>query len=117
MQAERRKSWVVMRFHRRARYDRPSSMSKDGAYLEADNWDDFGYKTLWTLFVVRDGQVHEIGGVKIADRTGSAKPTLPERFPRLTDEYFSLGQDEDYYERLNALGAQDRSEILTNLND
>lgn len=106
-----------MRFQTCTKSDRPTSKSPDGVYLEADAWDDYGYKTLWTLLVVKDGRVEEVGGVKIGDQFDSRRPDLPSEFSELSDVYFSLGQDEDYYERLNTLGSAERADILGCLND
>jgi predicted ATPase len=106
-----------MRFETRRARSRPRQGGPDGAYLEADNWDDFGYKTLWTLWVVTRGEVHEVGGVKIADVEDTSRPPVPDEFTQLSDGFFSLGQDEDYYDNLNKLGAKVRREVLIALND
>lgn len=106
-----------MRFRTRIARDKPRSTDPDGAYLEANNWDDFTYKTLWTLWVVRGSEVHEIGGVKIGDHEDSRRPSVPDTFAALPDSYFSLGQDEDYYDNLNQLGEKARRDVLTALND
>src|SRR5665647_312109 len=106
-----------MRFRTRAPRGQPSRTAPDGAYLEADNWDDFGYKTLWTLWVVNGDEVHEIGGVKIADYEDNTRPAVPDAFGRLPSQLFSLGQDEDYYDNLNRLVPALRAEVLTGLND
>lgn len=101
-----------------ARFHPPSSSSTDGVYLVADNWDDYGWKTMWTLWVVRSGDAREIGNVKIGDTSEDDRPAVPDRFSELSSEFFSLGQDEDYYDRLNQLGDPDlRFQILTALRD
>lgn len=104
-------------FWRRGRFDPPSEGAEDGAYLQRDNWNDYGYKTLWTLFVVRHGAVHEIGAVKIGERTAGDSDELPNRFSALKSNYFSLGQDVEYYERLNKFGPSTRRRVLEGLND
>ena len=107
-----------MQFSIRSRFDRPSSSSPEGVYLEADSWDDFGYKTLWALWIVRDDRVHEIGGVKIGHTTDQARPDVPKLFSQLPEGFFSLGQDEEYYDKLNQLDDPSlRQEILTSLRD
>jgi predicted ATPase len=99
----------------------PPSSPGDRAYLRTDNWDDYSYKTLYGLvYVGSDGESHDIGGVKIARfGIGSERghPALPERFETLPDDYFSLGQDDTYYSRLNDLGAEIRDSILAALRD
>lgn len=74
------------------------------AYLEYDNWDDFGYKTLFSLVVFDDlGNQHHIGNLKIGfigqqegktidGLRGFAGNALP-------DNFYSLGQDSDYYQK------------------
>jgi len=90
-------------------------------YLSTDNWDDYGYKTLYHLtYVGVNGDQHDVGGVKIARfGMGSKKgrPALPERFETLPDEHFSLGQDEAYYSTLNGLGDDTRDSVLSGLRD
>ncbi len=106
-----------MRFFTRDPYERPSGSSTPGAYLEANGWNDYGFVTLWTLYVVADRTVHEIGGVKIGDRLESPEPPVPSEFDTLPAQFFSLGQDEDYYDQLNELGAKTREEVLRGLHD
>lgn len=106
-----------MKFHLQSVYGKPNISAADGAYLEANTWNDYGFKTLWTLYVVEGKKVREIGGVKIGDVENTKTPDLPERFSGLSEQFFSLGQDEDYYERLNQLGPQTRKTVLEALRD
>ncbi|MEU2043276.1 AAA family ATPase [Nocardia niwae] len=107
-----------MEFATLRRFSRPTPLSADGAYLEPDNWDDYGWKTLWTLWIVRGTDVHEIGGVKIGDTSEMSRPDVPTRFSELPSEFFSLGQGEEYYDNLNQLGDPEmRQEILKGLRD
>lgn len=91
------------------------------AVLETNNWDDYTYKTSFTLhYLDDDGASHNIGAVKIAhfDMDATAKRTvLPDEFLRLDAEYFSLGQDVSYYERLSELGEEVRDSVLLALRD
>lgn len=98
------------------------------AYLVPDGWDDwFSFRTMFSLVVFDgSGQRHDIGSVKIGERglvadratsPGRRAPTLPERFNHLEDHHFSLGQSDDYYESLNALGPENRDVILRALQD
>src|SRR5690606_3348783 len=48
---------------------------------------------------------------------GWTRDKLPAAFPALSDEWFSLGQDVDYYERAAQLPAEVRDFILRGLND
>lgn len=92
------------------------------AYLLTDNWDDwFKFSTLYTLVIYdEDGDRHSIGGVKIgqfAMAEDQRRPNLPERFDALDDRFFSLGQDDTYYDALNELGAGTRDRVLRALRD
>ncbi|GAT04186.1 phage phiHau3 resistance protein [Mycolicibacterium fortuitum subsp. acetamidolyticum] len=60
-----------MIFQTLPRFNRPDSSSPDGAYLEADSWNDYGFRTLWTLLYLKGGHVTEIGAVKIGDIASS----------------------------------------------
>lgn len=92
------------------------------AYLLTDNWDDwFKFSTLYTLVIFdEDGNRHSIGGVKIgqfAMQEDQRRAQLPEEFDTLDDRFFSLGQDDSYYDALNALGAATRERVLRALRD
>ena len=92
------------------------------ALLIVDEWNDwFTYETLYVLIVFdAQGQQHRAGGVKIGQMgmaDGQRRPNLPESFDRLGGEFFSLGQDESYYETLNELGPELRDQILRGLSD
>jgi predicted ATPase len=45
------------------------------------------------------------------------RPNLPDYFETLDDNFFSLGQDVSYYERLNSISIDFRDEVLNALND
>jgi len=92
------------------------------ALLIPDNWDDwFKYNTLYTLYVVdAEGERHSIGGAKIgqfAMEFGPRRAAVPETFDELDERFFSLGQDDSYYENLNALGPELRDIVLRGLRD
>ncbi|MEU4791395.1 AAA family ATPase [Micromonospora tulbaghiae] len=92
------------------------------AFLVSDNWNDwFRYwTTYWLYFTTSEGVTVHIGQVKIGQYGMSPErsiPQLPDHFERLGDEFFSLGQDDSYYEELNRLGAGERDQLLTALRD
>jgi hypothetical protein len=109
---------------------RGSQQLADTCVLEQDNWDDYGYRTQY-LLSYRDSAsvVHDIGVVKIArfglglsafyskSQREPVTVSLPAEFEYLTDEFFSLGQHSEYYERLNALGREIRAAVLSGLRD
>lgn len=108
----------------------PQVAAPSTAYLKTDGWDDwFSFQTLFGLVVFdENGTRHEIGGVKIGEQNlqgtdaggiarGKRAPTLPAQFSQFTEQHFSLGQNENYYEGLNELSEALRLEILTALRD
>jgi len=90
--------------------------------LAQDDWNDYSFRTLYHLsyFEFKDGKREEtvIGPVKILKR-GQKKGdgiSIHNDFDRLGDEFCSVGDSLDYYERLSALGALGE-EILRLLRD
>jgi hypothetical protein len=106
-------------------------IAKNCGVLTRDSWDDWGkYETQFYLsFFDADGVNREIGSLKIgqlglkpargvvAVAGESRMPGLPTTFSQLDGDFFSLGQSDEYYERLNALGSTVRDAILLSLRD
>ena len=95
-----------------------------GVYLVPDNWNDWWkWVTQFTAVVVDElGIITTLGSVKIGQKgmaggDADASPHLPDRFKRLTADFFSLGQTENYYETLAELGDDRRVEYLRSLRD
>ncbi len=109
----------------------PSNASGWSAFLTEDRWDDWGkYCTQFHLTVVDGGgEQHSIGAVKIGQRglkahpadakvpLGHRSPQLQRTFKQLDDDFFSIGQDEDYYGNLGALGDLVRESVLIGIRD
>ncbi|MDI6504852.1 AAA family ATPase [Bacillus wiedmannii] len=95
------------------------AMLELGVYLVKDGWNDFGYYTLYKMFYVDKLKKHEIGYVKIgmSNEEKNDSTFLPSNFEQLNDSYFSLGQGNEYYKRLNTFGPEVRDSILKALND
>ena len=92
------------------------------AFLLTDNWDDwFTYSTMYSLVVYdAEGKDFVAGGVKIGQfgmREGQRRSEIPDQFDQLSEEFFSLGQDDSYYEKLNELGPELRDQVLRGLRD
>lgn len=102
------------------------------AYLNRDRWDDWSsYCTQFYLTIVdSEGNHHEIGHVKIGQKglkAGSGrdpnleslhrKPDMPESFEILGEDFFSVGQDEEYYQNLTEIGEEVRLLVLVALKD
>jgi len=74
------------------------------AFLLPDNWDDYGHKTLFSLNIFDEqGNNHSIGNVKIGfsgQGSGWTAEQIGQQFDVLPDNFFSLGQDADYYQNV-----------------
>src|SRR5262245_28988570 len=89
--------------------EQPPPDVRDQAFLITDDWNDWHKYTTQYALVVADakGKAHPIGDVKIGQfgmREGQKRPDLPDTFDKLNQHFFSLGQDDTYYERLKNLG-------------
>jgi ABC-type transport system involved in cytochrome c biogenesis ATPase subunit len=110
--------FTVIPYSRRSRTD--SDIAGGGqCFLLTDNWDDYSYKTSFFLvYLDGDGTRHDVGPVKIV-RSGmsSGYIQIDTSFTALGNEYAALGQNQEYYENLVAIGEDDRLEILDALRD
>lgn len=96
--------------------------------LVRDYWDDWKkYRTQFhAYFYDEDGEETRIGEIKIGKAgllpgskasKGVRAPDIPDEFERLGDDYFSLGQGASFYEALNSIGEDIRSEFLEAIRD
>lgn len=88
--------------------------------LQQDNWNDFGFQTLYQLYYNTPGEdATLIGNVKIL-RRGQADTDgiqIKEPFDALDENFCSVGTSLDYYQRLNSLPAEARERIVSALRD
>jgi hypothetical protein len=100
----------------------------NSAFLMEDRWDDWGkYRTQFYLRIVdKNGTSHDIGSLKIGHQgllpgatieANTRAPLLPDQFPELPSNYFSLGQSETYYEALTKLPDDLGLSVLMRLRD
>jgi predicted ATPase len=96
-----------------------SITGQSAAFLIRDNWDDYGFKTTFSLiYFDKDGERIDIGEVKIMQSGMTSGYTPVEGvFDVLPSDYGSLGQSQDYYETLLQLDEDIRIEILDGLRD
>ncbi|MGC4749022.1 AAA family ATPase [Micromonospora sp. DT201] len=91
------------------------------ALLVAEDWDDFGFRTQFNLLCrLENGEVLDIGQVKIGQfgmGPEQRRPLMPETFAGLGEEFFSVGQDDSYYQRLDRIGRGRKAAVLTALRD
>ena len=95
---------------------------QDTAYLWANNWNDHGLKTMYHLkYFDLTCKLHDIGTLKIGEfnmKENQTCPNIPNTFDHLSKNFFSLGQDSDYYNNIMSLDSEEiRKAILTSLND
>lgn len=92
--------------------------TKAGIHLVSDNWDDFGFKTLYSMFYVNDKEEIHIGYIKIGKKNmENGRPDLEAEFESLHEDFFSVGTEAKYYKNIKKLGKSIREEILSSLND
>lgn len=94
----------------------------DKVFLLTDGWDDwFKYSTMYVAFYFdNSGTKHRIGEVKIGEFEMAAdqrRPNIPDEFNELDDVFFSLGQDDVYYQKLNDIGEVFRETYLAAMRD
>jgi predicted ATPase len=84
-----------------------------------DNWDDFGYKTLFQLIYFNDtGQRLDLGNVKIMSKgLTEGRVSVPSEFTSLGPQFCSLGQSQEYYETLLLIREDYRLSIVAALRD
>ncbi|TAV50216.1 hypothetical protein ELI30_18800 [Rhizobium leguminosarum] len=92
-------------------------------YLRIDGWNDFNFVTMFEAVLFdENGKRHQLGNMKIGfaeQPTSTATHTvLGETFTELSDQYFSLGDDVNYYKILSEnVSDQCRAAYLTALRD
>lgn len=94
---------------------------RDTVYLRYDNWDDYGFKTMFgARYIDEHGNEHSLGAVQIGMVNMDAGKTfdhIPKSFITIPEQFFSLGQAEDYYENIAKLGDEKRKQILVAMQD
>lgn len=104
------------------RSGRVPSSGRDIAYLSIDNWNDYSFVTMFDLVVYdEEGQRHDLEKVKIGfrgqDTSIATHQSIADRFETLTEEYFSLGLEVEYYRKMAGFSAKLRNEVLRSLRD
>lgn len=92
------------------------------AYLQVDYWNDYSFITQFFLTLFdENGECHQIGQVKIGflgqTTNNSTYETLNTTFQSLPKEYFSLGQDVEYYKNISYLSEKTKIFCLKGLKD
>lgn len=113
---------MVLNFHISNQSYSSLRQARNTAILNVDNWDDFGFKSLFHLSIFDDNGVnHEIGSVKIGyvgQQEGWLEGGIPAQFESLDENFFSLGQDSDYYRNIKKKLSPELAEnLLSSLGD
>ena len=99
---------------------------KNTIILYDDNWDDFGYKTLFYLvFYDEKGIEHDIGILRIYSKvldepdtySGCVSLYLPETINNLSDKCCSLGSSLNFYKKLKMTIPEEYMDVLKRLRD
>lgn len=95
--------------------------------LTIDRWNDYSFVTMFFMNVFdNNGEEHRIGNIKIGfkgqEESIATYQKIQENFPNnvfdsLPDDFFSLGQDVDFYLELMKLPHEIGKQILNSLND
>ncbi|WP_422849605.1 hypothetical protein ACOYR4_11430 [Acidovorax sp. M14] len=89
--------------------------------LTRSTWDDYGYQTSFKLYFFKEtGEKVSIGTIKIGKKNQKhGRTLLPQIIQKpLDQDYFSLGQTEDFYKNLKeCLMAEQYNSVLRNLRD
>lgn len=84
----------------------------------SDNWNDYGYRTLFNTYYYESKNKHpiEIGYIKILQK--NTKTTkLSCSFNQLTNDYCSLGSSNNFYKKLFDINREIALDFLTKMND
>jgi predicted ATPase len=113
---------MALAFQKLIGHSDTSKQVRNTVYLVPSIWDDFSHKTLFNLIVLDDqDNLHIIGSIKIGfvgQKVGSTEEEIPEQFEALSEIFYSLGQDADYYKNLvKKLSQEMVINILTALGD
>lgn len=117
---------MAYKFIVRTRGERLVGQPKSIFVVTTDNWDDYSHKVTFALsFIDKDGHESRIGPVKILRRKPSEyksievllRTTLPGEFTELGEDFISLGQDDDYYIKMQKLFGKQAEAIFTALRD
>lgn len=86
--------------------------------LWSDNWDDYGFKTMYSASLRLESEEFKLGNVKILQRNQeSGRPELSRIFESLDGDFCSIGQSIEYYEHLMELPQDLRHSYLVALRD
>ncbi len=105
------------------RHDKIPPTATSTAFLRYDNWNDYSYVTMFyvTLFD-KNGDHHDLGNIKIGFKgqttSESTFSKLTSPFNFLPENFFSLGTELEYYQKLIAIEDEyTKDDYLSSLRD
>lgn len=99
---------------------------RDTFVLAPESWDDYGHELRFRLsYVDQSGIVFGLGKIKIlkliraedAKAGVERKTSLETEFSKLSQDYISLGQSDEFYMKVRELGAERAADLLSALRD
>jgi predicted ATPase len=108
-----------MDFKKIGRSQRIPGSLRECFVLKEDNWDDFGFQSIYDMsYVDSQGIAKSIGHLHIGEiGQESGRASVPTSFTSLGNQFFSLGGDELYYDNVRLMGEGRRVELLSALRD
>jgi hypothetical protein len=101
----------------RFRHSLPSNSEYPCFSLVKDQWDDFGFRTLFRLYYFDEfKKKQEIGLIKILEK-GKKITSIQNVFEKLPSNFCSLGNGLEYYKKIYEIFADNSKEILSKFND
>lgn len=100
---------------------------KDFLFFEENKWDDFGFRTLFEVYMPQDnGKIKKIGAISIANINATTSNgtyvafdefETDKIYKKLPADFISLGNEDFYYNLHKFFNNNQCKEILKNLND
>lgn len=98
------------------------TVESNKVFLREDNWNDYSFVTMFYMSIFDEHGVRfDIGNVKIGFKGQtddvSTRSIIDKSFESLSEFYFSLGEDVEYYKKLSKLSKNFRDTVLKSLQD
>lgn len=96
-------------------------LSKDNIIIKLSSslWDDYNYKTSFTVKILKNNESRTVGTIRILHEVKyETIDVIPKVFKSLSDDFVSLGANKEFYETLiKILGKKKARQVLKKLND
>ncbi|MDC6129322.1 AAA family ATPase [Burkholderia gladioli] len=114
--------WVKMNFYVISRDSRVADYGPESVILQIDRWNDYSFVTMFHMSACdQSGSKYDIGNVKIGfvgqTTETSTHQRLDKHFEKLGADFFSLGEDVEFYKKIRELPHEMGRRILLSLRD